>query len=144
MADFEVSGQNYKSKAMPAITQFHVMRRLTPVIASFKDLIPLIKAGGGKIDIATVNLSALIEPAAAALAGMSDADTEFVINACMMVCERQQGAAWSPIWSEGAKRSRFDDIQMTEMLQIVAAVLLDAFSSFGPSLARGSSVEAQA
>ncbi|GAC1042256.1 phage tail assembly chaperone [Rhizobium sp. No.120] len=123
MAEFPIKGFKYRSGTMDAMTQFHVVRRLGPVLGSLR----------GMLDNKLEDGLALI---ADAISKMSDADTEYVINACMAVVQREQagGTGWAPIWSTQAKRPMFDDIDMAVMIQIVIAVIGAAIVPFSAAL----------
>ncbi len=122
--EFEVAGHTYRAGRMDAMTAFHVMRRLTPVLASFREM--------GQAN----DMFAALEPVARAVAGMSDADSELVLGACLSVCERRQdgGRGWARIWSVEAKRPMFDDIDIAAMLQVAFHVIQGALGPFFPGL----------
>lgn len=136
MADFEIDGHSYRSGQMPAKTQFHVLRRLAPVLSSLKDLSGLT---GGNAETMAASLGPITE----AIAKLSDADTEYVLDACLEVTERQQGAGWAKVQTKGARRPMFDDINFAVMLKIAMAVMQDNFSSFFPASLSGSVGEAR-
>lgn len=119
MAEFSIKGIKYRSGTMDAMTQFHVVRRLGPILGSFRNMLD------SKLDD---GLSIIAE----AISKMSDVDTEYVINSCMAVVQREQagGTGWANVWSTQAKRPMFDDIDMATMLQIVFAVIGDAIVPF--------------
>lgn len=127
MSDFTIGGLNYRSTRMDAFTQFHVLRRLTPVISSLKDLATAAPS---------VDLQASIGPLAAAIAAMSDADCNYVLGACLGVVQRQEPGdrGWARIWNADTKHVMFQDIDMAVMLQIALNVLQDAFTSFFSAL----------
>lgn len=129
MAEFEIKGVKYRSGVMDLTIQFHVVRRLGPLLDSFRDMLDS-KFDDGILAIAS------------SLAKMSDADTEYVINACMSVVQREQsgGTGWAKVWSTQAKRAMFDDIDMPAMLQIIFAVLGGAIVPFLGALPSNSKV----
>ncbi len=145
MAEFEVGGVAYKSRKMDAKRSFHVMRRLMPVLVSFKDLIPAIKAGGGKVDLASADMVGLLESASHAIAGLKDEDCDYILDACLALVQRKgPEGGWHAVWNSAAGMPQYQDITMPAMLQIAMNVIVDALGSFGPSLVPGSSDGAQA
>lgn len=121
MGEFTVAGQNYKSAKMDAMKQFHVSRRLAPVLAG---IAPLLK------DLKGADPLAALAPAAEAIGGISDADAEYILNACLDLCQRQQpgNIGWARVRSSGGLM--FEDIGMAEMLQIAWAVLSENLGGF--------------
>jgi hypothetical protein len=124
-SEFEVGGKTYRCDNMDARKQFHVMRRLAGVLDALKE-IP--KGGDGD------GMLAAIAPIAKAIASMSDEDCDYVLDACLNICQRQEGPGWAKIWNAQAKRSMFDDVNMAIMLQIAVKVLQDSFAAFFPAL----------
>lgn len=128
---FEVGGQTYRAGKINAMTQLHVVRRLAPLIGSVQAM-QADPDGAGDGDL----LGRLAGPLATALAAMSDADTEYVVGACLSVCQRQAagGLGWTPVWSVQAKQPMFDDVDLLAMLQIAAKVLMANVASFTSAL----------
>lgn len=122
MADFTVNGINYKSQKMPAMQQFHVARRLMPLLSGLSEA---FRTG-------LENPEGAMEIIAGAITKLSDADTEYVLNACLDLTSRQDGQIWSRL--RAGNRLMFEDIGMPEMLQIVFNVLQDNFANFLPGL----------
>lgn len=123
--DFEINDLGYKSHKMNAMTQFHVSRRLAPLLSSITDL-----AKGGTHDAPMVFASLMGE-----ISKLSDADCEYVLHACMAVTMRDQGGGrgFAPILASDGKTSMFPDIDMLAMLTIAAHVLQDNLAGFFPS-----------
>lgn len=129
MAEFIVSGINYRSHKMPVMQQFHIARRLAPIFSTLAGAAAKLQFVDGKI----VGGEELIEPVAAGLASLSDADSEFVINACLNVTQRQQAPTlYAPVIAGG--RLMFDDIGLKEMMQITWAILQETMTPFFPGL----------
>lgn len=121
--DFEAGGHQYVSSKMNAFTQFHVARKLAPVVA---EVLPILSKG---IDLEKGITE--IEPVMQAIAKMEETDVNYVLFACLAVVRRvQKGGGSVPIWNENARRLQFDDIEMPQMLQIAAYVLKDNLTSF--------------
>jgi hypothetical protein len=125
-SDFTIGSRNYKVGKMDAMTQFHVVRRLAPILDSLRDV--LSKADGFSIDA--------LSPIADVIAKMSDADSEYIIGSCMAVTTREEagGRGWANIWSLTAKRPMFDDIDMGTMLHVTFHVIMDSIAPFSSAL----------
>lgn len=139
---FEVGGNTYRVGRLNAIKQLHVVRRLAPLIGSLKGADLRGAMTGGVTDEERAKQSAalmtVLEPLAGAIAALSDDDTEYVLGACLMVCQRQAagGLGWSAVWSEQAKRTMFDDITLTDMLTLVGRVIMQNLGDFTSALSR--------
>ena len=122
MHEFTVSDHDYRAGKMDALTQFHVLRRLAPIIGSLKDL-----AGG---DVSK-GLEAL-GPIADVVARLPDEDVNYVLDRCLSTVQRKKDGdtGWAPIWNASAKRAMFDDIDMMSMLLISGNVVMNAVGPF--------------
>ena len=130
--EFQVGTHTYLAQKMNAKQQFHVARRVLPLLAS---------AGNGE------SVMDKLRGAAEALSEISDKDADYVIDHCLAVVKRKmaEGRGWAPIWSTGADKLMFEDISMMEMLQITGEVLAFNLGNFSDALPEGvkSMVEAQ-
>ena len=135
--EFALGGRTFRIGAMDAMTQQHVARRVQPI---FVAAIPAILAAlpGGKIEPgALLNLdmsvmtSALGTPAEM-LAKMPDDQYEYIQARCLACVEVQKsgGAGWAPIWSAGANRLMFDDIEAHDLVGITFRVLAGRIGPF--------------
>lgn len=120
MVDFTIGNYGYVATKMDARKQFHVARRLTPIFSELKTAF--------KIGIDAGDPMAYFEPVAQAISGMSDAESDYILDACLDVVKRKIGPALSPIRVSG--RMMFEDMALAEMLQITWQVLQDNFASF--------------
>jgi hypothetical protein len=117
--EFEINGQKYRSGKLNARQQFHVARRLAPVLGG------LATASKGQTD----NFATFLQPIADAIAGMSDADCDYVLDTCLASVQRQQqGSTWANIFVN--KAQMFDDIDMGVMLQIASKVITENLGGF--------------
>lgn len=123
--DFTHKGVAYKAGSLDAMKQFHVTRRLAPFLP---------KLAGDGLPLNTEALSgaavfAFLEPLAACVATMSDADAEYVLHTCLEVVERQQPTGgWAKVMAGG--RLMFEDIDMAAMLVCAFHVLQRNLSGF--------------
>lgn len=130
MNEFEVNGVKYRSARMNAFEQFHVFRKLAPVLGAAGSLADIVKSGDG----ASAGVNALL-PLAQAIADLPEDDCNVVFEKCLAMVEREQktavGAAWAKVWSPSAKRLMFDDIDdAISMVQITVAVIQDNIGNF--------------
>jgi len=125
-AEFTVAGIEYRAGKLDAFKQFHIVRRLTPIFATLKNLKFIEDAATGtkKIDIKETDLT----PVADALSSLSDEDSEYIINTCMNVCQRKQASGWVKVRSNGGLM--FEDMDMPVLLQLTWNVIIENFSGF--------------
>ena len=107
MLDFTVNGQEYRAGKISAREQFHIVRRLAPVLS---EAAPMAQKGG---------LEAL--PALAnALAAMPDESADYVLFGLLRAVQRKepQGMGWSAVCVGDSVM--FADVQddMATMLQL--------------------------
>ncbi|MER0991619.1 phage tail assembly chaperone [Pseudomonas aeruginosa] len=145
MAEFSVNGQTYRTAKIDAMRQFHLSRKIAPVIPAlipvFARLAESQKSEAAKpLSTDLASMAPLFEPFAEAVATMSDETAEYVMGTCLSVISRQQGNTWAPIWNDRQKVCMFDDIDSGVMLQLAAHVVRE---SLGPFLAGLLSTSAQ-
>lgn len=148
MNEFEIDGVNYRALKLSAFQQFHVSRRIAPLIPP---LIPIgmrmakeLKGDGKEVND-FLNLPELIQPFANALGEMSDEAGEYVIATCLSAIRRQDPATglWAPVWSPAAKTPLFDDLNdLGKMIPLVVRVIQASLGNFLTELLTTESREA--
>lgn len=139
---FEAGGHRYRiAGKLDAIKQFHVVRRLAPLVSAFQgvDLAALRpEAQTSDPETAAAAMQGLVGPLAQGVAKISDADSEYVLAACMGVVERDLGGGtgWGPVWSAPARAMMYADITFIELITIVGRVLMANVGDFGFALPR--------
>ena len=120
MSEFEINGQAYRAARLDAFKQFHIARRLAPLHAG------LSKAMEG----GAMGEDAFSPAIAEAVAGMPDADCDYILQSCLAVVQRRQGDRWASIMAVGGRALQFDDIDMGAMLQIAGQVITENLGGF--------------
>lgn len=124
---FIVGGVTYRAGKLDAVRQFHVVRRLTPILGCLQgaDM-------KGLMDGDPEVLAGLLGPVSDAVAGMPDADVDYVLAACLGACQREEasGLGWSAVWNKAAGRPQYDDLTMPDMLQLVGRVVAANLAGF--------------
>lgn len=110
MANFDLNGVTYRLAKLDAMTQFHVSRRVMPLMAAL----------GGDGDKMALLFGAV--------GRLSDEDSEYVIGKCLGGCLRMNGETGSKIYVAG--RLMFDDIGMTGMVKLTFETLKENLSDF--------------
>lgn len=125
-----VNDVEYATGKLDAFKQFHVARRLAPVLLALGGA----AAGMMKVIAGAGDEEAMkaMSPMAEVLANMSDADSEYVLHTCLAVAQRQSGAGWANVFIPGAGLA-FQDIDLSAMIQIAVATLRENLGNFIPA-----------
>lgn len=149
---FTLGGINYRGNHIDVMKQFHVSRRLAPMIVGLKRLLPkllqqsapediLAAAKLGQLDSSTEMMIADLEPLLEALNRMTDEDADYIIGVCLTSLQREMvnGLGWTAVWSPGNPgQLMFTDITMPQMMQMVAMVIWNNLRGFMPGVLQGS------
>jgi hypothetical protein len=142
MLEFIAGEHHYRARKMNAFQQFHVARRLAPVITEVMTMGDLLAQAGVTTEVAEgeerrPDYTKLIVPFADALSRVSDEDCNYVLGACLAQVQRQQGGngqgtvTWTDVWNARAKTIMFEDINaLPSMMEIVIHVLQDNLMGF--------------
>lgn len=127
--ELELGGNTYKTGRLTPFQQFHIARRLAPALLAFANTFKdAAKASIQGQDSEEAFLAGM-GPVADALANLKDEDTEYVLNACLGVCFRQQPGGWQKV-SIGPGKLMFDDIDMVVMLRLSSEVIKENLANF--------------
>lgn len=104
--EFELEGRTYRANKIDARAQFHIVRRLAPVLG---EIAPALQGKG--------RLGAL-PPLANAVAKLTDSDADYVIFGLLkaVVRKQDQGLGWGPVAT--GEQLMYDDITMPLMLKL--------------------------
>jgi len=127
MAQVQVGGFTYSVGPLNAFEQFHVARRIMPILGRLGVSANMIERFGKKAD--GDDMLALMPLVFEQVAAMDQADADYVLHTCLAKCSRQQDTSWAPVLS-ASKSLMFADIDMPAMLQIVMASLQQNLASF--------------
>lgn len=128
--EFEVGGRRYRASKMPAMQQFHVSRKIAPLLpALIPVFVNIAKKGGVGEDFGA--LTTLLQPLADGLANLKDEDADFVVGTCLSTVKRENAqGSFTPIWSMAAKTLMSDDMTLADMIPIVVRVIQDQLGPF--------------
>ena len=121
--EFETEGRTYRVNKIDARSQFHIVRRLAPVLGQ---VAPAVQGGKGGMDA----LPALAD----AIAKLSDDDADYVLFGLLKVVSRKQdqGLGWGPVATGTV--IMYDDITMPTMLKLAWESLSHNMSGFFAAL----------
>lgn len=129
MTEFDVGGQTYRVGKLDAFRQFHVSRRIAPIIPT---LVPVFvkMARDGNLTDDIAGLSEVLVPFAEGIANMSDEASEYVMANCLSVVQRKNQAGWAAVWNTQGKVCMFDDMDLGIIMQLVMKVIQDSLGPF--------------
>ncbi len=118
--DFQIGEHTYRAGRLDARTQFHVVRRLAPVVSALGIVLPLLNAASP---------IAVMEPLLKAIGEMKDEDADYVLSKCLAVVQRVTPEGIFAVRG-GHGRLNYDDISMPEMVTIAWHVIEGNLKSF--------------
>jgi len=145
MNEFEFNGHDYRIGKLSAFQQFHVHRKIAPLIPALIPIFMKLKAGGLKGDL--VSLPELLQPFADGLSAMQDEAAEYVIGTCLSVLQRKnkEKGNWVSIWNPSGKVFMFAELNedMSSMIPLVVRVIKDSLGPFLSGLLAGTSQQTE-
>lgn len=144
MNDVIINSHDYKFSQIPALAQFHIVRRLAPIIGELLGAIgPSMK--GGKSEVNQDEMLKALGPITSALAKLSDEDANYVLFGLLKnVTRKQAGGGWAKIVT--GETFMFEDIDMKVMIQLAVKsfmVNLGGFINALPSVSKEQAGTAQ-
>jgi hypothetical protein len=123
--EIEFDGKTYRIGKIDARAQFHIIRRLAPILG---DLVPAVKTNGGGDALQAIT---------GALAKLSDADADYCIFGLLKAVSRKQpnDIGWGAVTT--GESLMYDDMTMPMMLQLSWQVLKFNMSGFFAGLPAG-------
>lgn len=140
MVEFEIDGRQFRFDKMPAMQQFHVSRKIAPLMPPlFPIFAQVAKEMEGKGLSTDLNkLGPLLAPFTEALAQMSDESAEYVFNACLGAIRYKHGDNWIPLWNTSGRVVMVAELNDPSLLlRLTARVIQDSLAPFIASFASG-------
>lgn len=130
--EFELDGHDYRIGKLSAFDQFHLSRKIAPLIPPLIPVFVQLSKTGGLVDNFT-QLPALLQPFADGLSTMSDTAAEAILNTCLGVLSRKAdvGELYIKIWHKDKKVFMFEDLNsMESTIPLVIRVIQDSLGPF--------------
>ncbi|WP_213993452.1 phage tail assembly chaperone [Sodalis sp. dw_96] len=118
--EFELKGNQYRTSTLGVFDQLKVSRKLLPVIA---DMLGELKNGESSL------LDALPK-IAQTIAALKDEDCDAIMFPCLAVARRKQGTHWAQVFDRSSDTLMFDDLELMDVLHIVANVVGESLGNF--------------
>jgi hypothetical protein len=150
MSELEIEGVRYSIGTLSGLKQFHVFRKLLPLMsgmgATFARIAPALAQarraaetnGAETSEQPTTPITqeqevefwSAIGPVAEALSNMTEVDTEYVLYTCLdAVTRRNSEGRWVRV-TTGGKQLQFDDISMQGLLMLTFEVVRENMGGF--------------
>lgn len=131
--DFSFGGRNFKLNKIDAFKQFHIVRRIGPILS---DLLPALKDAKKLQNLSTISeeekfdeMAKIASPIMTGLSKLSDADSELVLFGLLQSVEIQQTAGnWAKI-SNGSMLL-IQDLELPMLLQLAGRAFMYNLTSF--------------
>jgi hypothetical protein len=142
MSEVELGGQRYLIGKMSGRTQFHVARRMAPVI---KGLVPmfgrmngangatLVRDGeSGQMVPEGITLFEAVAALTDTIGMMSDTDANYVLDRCLEAVRFRSAERWAPLTAPGGGLMLQQADDLAVQLRLVWEVLVENLGSFSP------------
>lgn len=127
----QLSGKDYRVRRLDVMEQFHIVRRLGPLLANMGVTGAQLQ-GFATGKFTQDDVMALILPAIATTAAMTNDDANYIIYRCMEAVDRKEGDAYSPVYVGG--RWMYQDIELPSVLWLAFCVLRHNLQGFSQGL----------
>ena len=127
----------YQIGRLPALAQFHVTRRVAPILANMGvSVIDSLRPTG---KLSEDDMVSVMGTAAEVVSKMTDTDVNYVIFTCLSVVRKKQESVWAAVVN--GQQFMFQDMDMQLMMKLTVAVLKENLSGFfqQPTAASGTS-----
>lgn len=129
--DFEIGTRKFKLSKINAFKQFHIVRRIAPILAELLPAVQLSKAKEGASESEKLEeLSKMATPMMMGLSKLSDEDANYVLFGLLSAVELQQEKGnWARVATESAGLM-IQDLELPEMIQIAGKAFMYNLSGF--------------
>ena len=127
--EIDLNGNRYSIGNLSAKQQFHVSRRIAPIIPTMIPIFLQIQASGNGLTGNLEGLASILQPFADGIAGMKDEDADYVIDSCLSVVQRKQDGGWFNVIGS-TKQMMFQDIDLGVMLPLAVRVIVENLGPF--------------
>lgn len=131
----QINGITYDALKMPPRQQFHVMRRLAPLMsAAAGAVMGFLDESKAKEEVFK-EIASSIGPLADVISSLPDEQLDYVLDNCLLNVKRLDGDKWFPIYvaqPRGALRMYQDIDAGAEMRLVAEVVKVNLAGFFGP------------
>lgn len=130
--EFEFGGDAYRIGVINAEEQFHIFRRLAPMVATMG--VEMLRLLSNKQDTAAMSKTdwmLAVAPLIGEMARMPQEDVDYVIKHSLKVVRRRDGDMWAPLLN-AAGAFMYQNLSMPAMLRLIFEVLRHNLDDFFP------------
>lgn len=137
MSEIAIGGHDYRCGKLATRTQLHVVKRLIPVV---QGLAPLFAAGSTQLTpdengalvpgFAGINLYEALAALANTVGLLSDADSDFILDAALDAVRWKQGERWVPLRAPGGALMLAAADDLAVQLRLLWEVLAESLANF--------------
>lgn len=127
--EIDLNGNRYSIGKLSAKQQFHVSRRIAPILPTMIPIFLRIKESGVNLTDDLDGMAQILQPFADGIAAMRDEDADYVIDACLSAVQRKQDAGWFNVMGS-TKQLMFQDIDLGVMLPLAVRVIVENLGPF--------------
>lgn len=120
MNELEVAGHRYQVSKLDVIKQFHIARRLGPVLVVAGVTVDMLRQG---MRVDANDLVAMAGPVMQVVSQMTDEESQYILLSCLSACKRLEASSWAPMVTPDGKQLLYQNMELPEMLRIVCEVL---------------------
>lgn len=139
MDEFEIGEKKFKLSKINAFKQFHIVRRIAPILA---DLLPAMKdvqKVNGKKDLSEAEkfdeFAKLAAPLMTGLSKLSDSDANLVLYGLLSSAEvKQEAGNWAKVSTDSMLMMQ--DLELPVLLQVAGRAFMFNLSGFFAALPR--------
>lgn len=122
---------NYSIGRLAPRAQFHIARRLAPVLANLAPVMLVLRRTDGAGEELPLDLfAATAMPLVQGIAKMEDHEVDYILNTCLGVVGREQGGQYAPVLAADGQTFMFADLGMADLLQLTVAVVQENLGNF--------------
>lgn len=129
--DFEIGGRKFKLGKMNTFKQFHIVRRISPILADMLPAIKDLQIKSGKAETFE-ETAKILAPILTGFSKLSDADSEFVLYGLLSSVEAQINGAWAKVATDSMLM--IQDMELPTLLQIAGRAFIHNLTGFFAAL----------
>lgn len=118
--ELKIEDIKYKVDKLEARRQFHLVRRIAPLLAGAA----LSRTKDGAKDFNTV-IAAIVN----SISKMSNEEADFILDTCLSVCSRDVNGQWAAVQAPNSTALMYP-LEMDTQLQLAVAVIEDSLGGF--------------
>lgn len=135
MSEIQIGNHWYRCLRMPTRIQFHVVKRLMPVLQGLAPIFSLaqgrlVQDANGQIIPGDINGFETIAALANTVGMMTDADADYVLDAALSAVQWRSADRWVPLRGQGGGFLNSDADNLDVQLRLLWEVLRESLANF--------------